>query len=276
MKKTLLIALIFSGILFAQDAPKSGWTNKLAVGLGVGQIAYSNWTKGGEDQLSWTFNLTGSSVYENSSLKWDNALKVSYGKNQTGDGINKTMQNDLLFNSLLSIKSGWALDYFAGVNVITQIAPGYSYDAPQAVQINGLFDPADVTESVGLVYSKGDYFKSQLGLGFHEVFAGTYYAKTDDPTTEEIEKSIFETGIESITTFRWDIAENVSWASYLRLFSAFDRLDTWDVRWDNTLVGKVNSWLNVNITWIVVYDVTESLKTQAKEALQLGISYNIL
>jgi hypothetical protein len=276
MKKVLIVLLLVSGMIFGQEQ-KSNWTNKLTAGLAFGQLSYSNWTKGGENQLSWTLNLNGSSVYETKNIKWENALKVSYGRTKTGDDIEKTMQNDLLFNSLFSVKSSWLLDYYAGLNLITQSAPGYDYsNTSDPVQTNSLFDPADITESFGLVYAKGNNFKSQLGLALHEVIASNYYAKTDDPATAEIEKSVFETGIESITTFRWEVVENVSWDTYLRLFSAFDRLDTWDVRWDNTLVGKVNSWLNVNLTWIVVYDVSESLKTQAKEGLQIGISYNLL
>ncbi len=278
MKKLVLfVAVIFAVNAFAQNAEeKFGWKNELVVGFGLGQISYSDWSKGGDSQLSWTFNLVGSSIYETAKTKWTNAVKIDYGRNKTGDDVDKVTQNDLLFNSLFAVKSGWALDYYAGLNLITQIAPGYDYDTPNNDQINTLFDPADLTESVGLIFSRGDNFKSQLGLGFHQVFANTYYAKTDDPATIDIEKSYYETGIESITTFNWAFAENLSWATYLRLFSAFDRLDTWDVRWDNTIVGKVNSWLNFNLSWIVVYDVKESLRTQVKEALQLGVSYRLL
>ena len=61
----------------------------------------------------------------------------------------------------------------------------------------------------------------------------------------------------------------------LRLFSGFDRLDTWDVAMDNTLTAKVNSWLNVNFTYLIVYKVSESIKTQTQQALQVGITYNM-
>ena len=279
MKKIIpfFLVLFFAATAFAQDKKsESPWKPDVAVSFGLGQIGYSNWAKGGENQLSWSFNFVGNLVYETPKVKWTNAMKIDYGRNQVGSGTNKVTQNDLLFNSMFSLKSDWALDYYAGVNLITQIAPGYNYEATPEVQVNSLFDPADVTESVGLIYAYKDVFKSQLGFGFHQVFAGSFYEKTDDPGTLEIEKSIYETGIESITTAKLDFAENLSWVTYLRLFSAFDRLDTWDVRWDNTLVGKINSWLNATFTWIVVYDVKETLKTQVKEGLQIGISYKLL
>jgi len=53
-------------------------------------------------------------------------------------------------------------------------------------------------------------------------------------------------------------------------------LDTWDVRWDNIVTANVNSWLQVNLTFLMVYDVSESFTTQTKEVLEIGISYRLL
>jgi hypothetical protein len=52
-------------------------------------------------------------------------------------------------------------------------------------------------------------------------------------------------------------------------------LSVWDVRWDNLITAKVNDYVSVNLNVLVIYDVNESLKTQIKEALQLGISYTL-
>jgi hypothetical protein len=61
----------------------------------------------------------------------------------------------------------------------------------------------------------------------------------------------------------------------LRLFGRFEEISVWDVRWDNLLVAKINDYFNVNFNLLLVYDVDQSLKTQIKEALQLGISYRL-
>ncbi len=279
MKKAILFfAMFFASALLAQNTVSnaSNWKNELSVGFGVSQIAYSNWTRGGESHLSWTANLGGKFVYETSKVNWTTGFKMVYGRNKTGDGINKVTQNDFLFNSTFALKSDWIFDYYGGVNLITQIAPGYDYDAENYPQINDLFDPADLTESFGLKFSRGDNFSTQLGLGFHQVFSNEFNTNADDPETPDVEKVLYETGIESITTYKLEFSENLAWNTYLRFFSAFDRLDTWDVRWDNTIKGKVNSWLSVTFSWVVIYNVKETLRTQVKEDLRLGFSYAIL
>ena len=63
--------------------------------------------------------------------------------------------------------------------------------------------------------------------------------------------------------------------TYLRLFGRFEDISVWDVRWDNIIVAKINDYFNVNINVLLIYDADETLRTQLKEALQLGISYTL-
>ncbi len=71
------------------------------------------------------------------------------------------------------------------------------------------------------------------------------------------------------------IADNMLLTSGLRLFTTFNHLDIWDVRWDNTIVAKVNSLIVVNFNFQVVYQKNQSLRTQLMEGLQLGATYTI-
>ena len=109
-------------------------------------------------------------------------------------------------------------------------------------------------------------------MAFQETFANKLFQFTDDPETmNEQEKFKFETGIESVTDLEWGFMENMMLTSKLRLFSAFDRLETWDVRFDNVISAKINKLIVVNLNILLVYEKRQSLKTQFKEALQLGI-----
>jgi hypothetical protein len=69
--------------------------------------------------------------------------------------------------------------------------------------------------------------------------------------------------------------ENMFLNSSLRLFSRFKSMDVWDVRWDNTLTAKVNNYVNVNFNFLLIHEISQTRKTQLKEALQLGLTYNI-
>jgi hypothetical protein len=143
------------------------------------------------------------------------------------------------------------------------------------VEIADFFDPGYVTQTLGFTYDRSKVIVTRLGIGFQEVFTKIYNQYTDDPATTEMEKFKFETGIESVTDLQLTLDDNLQYKSKLRLFSRFESMDVWDVRWDNTITAKINSWLNVNLTYLAVYEKDQSLTLQAKEALQVGVVYTI-
>ena len=69
--------------------------------------------------------------------------------------------------------------------------------------------------------------------------------------------------------------ENVLFGTKLRLFSRFNELDVWDVRWDNLITAQISKYFNVNFNVLLIYEKIQSPKTQIKEALQLGITYSL-
>ena len=115
-------------------------------------------------------------------------------------------------------------------------------------------------------------------MAIQETFSSEKYLKkyTDDPATTKIEKFKFETGLESVTEGNVEFAKNMLLNTKLRLFTRFNMLDVWDVRWDNTITAKVNDFVNVNLNVLIIYEKSQSLRTQIKEALQLGFTYTIL
>jgi hypothetical protein len=109
-----------------------------------------------------------------------------------------------------------------------------------------------------------------------QTFTKEFTSYSDDAETlNEIEKFKNETGIESVTEYRWDFFDNMSYYTYLRLFGTFDDLGVWDVRWDNIIAAKVNDYVSVTFNVLLLYDEDESVQRQLKEALQLGISYTL-
>ena len=67
----------------------------------------------------------------------------------------------------------------------------------------------------------------------------------------------------------------MKYSSFLRLFTRFNSLDVWDVRWDNIISAKVNDYINVNFAVTVIHEISQTRKTQLREALQLGFSYSL-
>ncbi len=276
MKKFLLL-FIFLSFIFAQDEPVTeGWKSSGVAGINLSQIALSNWSQGGQNSLA--FNITGNFSFSYISNPWklDNTLKIAFGKTKLGSENFKTTDNEIFQESVLSRDFGWFVNPYVGNSIRTVIANGYSYENNQSTKIAAFFDPGYITQSLGFTYDKLKGFKTRLGVALQETFTNKFRNYSDDPeTTPEIENFKFETGMESVTEGQVTLDDNLLFDTQLRLFTRFDALDVWDVRWDNILTAKVNSYINVNFNVLIIYEKSQSPKTQLKEALQLGITYTL-
>ena len=251
------------------------WTPKGVIGLNVSQVSFTNWTQGGDNSLSFTIFTHFNLDYIGDPWIWKNNLKLTYGRTKTGNQEIRTNDNEIFFESSVIRNVGWVVNPYADVTARTAITDGFKYD-DTPVQIVGFFDPLYLTEGIGVSYDKIENFSTRAGLGFKQTIANKFAMQySDDSNTPEIEKFKSETGIESVTEYKWAFLENMEFTTYLRLFGTFDDLSVWDVRWDNTVVAKINDYFNVNLNVLLIYDTDETLRTQLKQALQLGFSYTL-
>jgi hypothetical protein len=270
----------------AQDAkkegPVEGWDNTLVAGLDFSQISLHNRTQGGENTISWTFLVNGQFLYMQPDWKWNNTLKIAFGKTKIGENEFEKSQDELFWESMYSRNIGWKIDPYVANQLRTQFDDGYTMKPDEnGVDVrtlsSGLFDPLYMIQSAGFTYNQGEVFFTRLGVAFKEIFSSADYGFADDPETAgEIEDFRFQTGLESATGVKVLVMENVLYTSQLNLFSAFDQLDVWDVRWDNTLSAKVNDYLNVSLNVLLVHEIAQSRKTQVKQAFALGVRYSLL
>ena len=253
---------------------KHGWTPFGAIGLGLNQVALSNWSKGGENVLSITGSSDFNLIYFNKPWLFKNNLSFSLGSTKTGSGSFQTNNNAAFLENVLIRRVGWALDPYIANEVRTGILNGYDYSNDPVIQSSAFFDPGYITQSIGLIYDR-PMISSRLGLAFQETFASRFTQYTDDINTSESETFKFQTGIESVTSANLVVAENLLFNTRLRLFSAFNQLDVWDVGWDNTLVAVINEFMTASVDVLLVYEKSQSPYTQLKEGLQLGINYTV-
>ena len=153
---------------------------------------------------------------------------------------------------------------------------GFDYKAVPVAQVAAFFDPGYITQSLGFTYNKISFFSTRIGLALQETFTGKYRQYTDDPTTsDKVEAFKLDTGVECVTEGNIPVEDNLIVTSKLRLFSRFNSMDVWDVRWDNTVTAQVTKFINVNMNVLLIYEKSQSLKTQLKESLQLGFTFNL-
>jgi hypothetical protein len=271
------IILINTITAFSQnDTTTAGkWIPIGTLSLNLNQVALSNWSQGGDNSLAITFIGNFGMDYADNIWNFATKLKTMFGINKTGEDELKIIENEIYFDNVLTYKIGWFINPYISNLFRTSITTGYDYKKNPKLEIVSFFDPGYLTQSLGFSYNIFNTLKTRLGLAFQETFANKFTNFTDRPSTTEIENFKFETGIESVTDFEQSIDENLLYKSLFRLFGRFEEIHTWDVRWDNIITASISKYFNVNFTFLIVYEKQQSLKTQIKEALQLGITFNL-
>ncbi|MDT8323168.1 MAG: DUF3078 domain-containing protein [Bacteroidota bacterium] len=264
------------------DGPVDGWNNTLVTGLNLTQVTLHNWTQGGENTLAWTFLVNGKFLYHQPDWKWNNTLKIAYGKTKLGDDDFQKSEDELFWESVYSRNIGWKIDPYVANQLRTQFDDGYTVTEDEDGQevrtlSSGPFDPLYLIQSAGFTYTQGEAFFTRLGIAFKETFSSADFGFADDPDTDgEIEDFRFQTGVESATGVKVTVMENIIYTSQLNLFSAFNQMDVWDVRWDNTINAKVNDFVTASLNVMVVHEIAQTRRTQVKQAISLGLRYSLL
>ncbi len=279
----IIILLFITGQLFAKkeaqvDSTKYYvWIPTAIGGINISQISLSNWAQGGENSLAWTLMGNLGLTYINDNWTFHNNFKFAFGRTKLGGQNFRTNENELYFESVLSLHLGWAADPYLSNTINTAITKGYNFKKDPPQEIANFFDPGYITQSLGFTYDKLLGFKTRLGFAVQETFTNKYRQYSDDLTTKERQEAFkIETGIESVTAGEFHFDGNLIIKSSLRLFTRYEHLDVWDIRWDSALIAKINNYINVNFGVLVIYEKKQSLKTQLKEGLQLGFTYTFL
>jgi hypothetical protein len=280
MKKLFILFLVvFTISSYSQDIPdsllKKGWNMIGTVGLNLSQTSFTNWAQGGSNSLAFSAYTNLGAIYFNQPWKWKNRLNLVYGRTKIGDEGYRTTENDIYFESVGSRNVGWSVDPYFAVTFRSAITKGFDYSISPDTQLVDFFDPGYLTEALGFTFDKNKIVTTRLGIAIQQTFANRFTKYTDDPETPEVEKFKFETGVESVTELKYEFLPNMTYYSFLRLFTRFKALDVWDVRWDNIITAKINDYVNVNFSVTVLHDISQTRRTQLKEALQIGVTYSI-
>ncbi len=281
MKYAIFFIIVFSifNNIWAEEADSTlnKWDPQLKLELNLSQIAFKDWSKGGENSFSFTGIINWKMKYKSNNWSFENEFGAAAGRSRVEPDIIKTTANEMYNISVLRFDIDDSYQSpFISLLIRTPITPGYDYKETPAKVISGFFDPGYITQTLGVFYSKSNVFKTRIGLAFEESFANKFADRyTDDKETSSLEYFKFETGIESVTDLEVNLDEDIVYKSTLRLFSGFDRLSVWDVIWKNTVTAKFNSWFNVNFLFLLVHNTKESLRTQMQESIQIGLVYNI-
>lgn len=312
--RAVLIALLIIGftqktkaqVIITTTLPDSitYWERTNTVGLDITQIAFVNWSVGGNNSVSALAKGNFIRKYSNGNINWVNELIFKYGINsQEGQETRKT-DDQLQFNSTFGYRrdtiSNWY--YSAKFNFATQFSNGYAY--PNTTdEISGPFSPAYIFLGVGTEYIQKDlgytaYFsplteKTTLVLNQTLANKGSFGV---DPAVYDTEGNLIREGKNSRTEFgilitqqlKRQIFKNIMLDTRLALYTDYiNKFGNIDVDWQFQLDMTVNEYVKANIGAHIIYDddikstkevdglvVTGGPKMQLKQMLGLGLTYS--
>lgn len=290
MKRTVFLlltaSLFFVNEIYAQDSftipdTLSGWQTNWSVGLNGSQASYSNWSQGGTNNISATGTTTFRSLYKNKKFALGFLLDTRYGKTKIEDEGTRKIADRLYFlNRYLYTlnEEKPELKLFADLTFRTQFDEGFDYGAAEDggdVLISSFMAPAYFNESIGLAYVPSDHFSVDAGLGLKQT-----YVKDESLSTtyglDEGDQFRSEAGLTIGANVEKNILENVQYSSSIQTFTNFNKaVGSTDINFSNKIIGRINSYMNMNLSLDLVYDDDFSEELQVAQILSLGISYSI-
>ncbi len=272
MKRAVFLVLSITSMAAAQiPADTSYWKHSLMTSLTVTQISYTDWAQGGENALSWTGRLEGTSAYDQGPYLWSSSYKFAYGTTKLGTQSMRKTDDNIDLSSSLTYRVGTYINPYVSVALKTQFAKGYTYD-PTGVgtEISNFFDPAFLTQSAGLGYQPVPEVKVRLGAAVREIITNQFRRYADGEATK------VEGGMESVIEVDTRVVDNIAFHSKLNLFSAFKTFDQVIVHSDNTLAAQINKYLSTTLSVQIIQERPISPRTQIKQMIALMASYVLI
>ena len=308
--KLSCLFFIFSLSVFSQDTialqtrdSVSHWRNINKVGFDISQIAFVNWSAGGNSATSGLIKGDFSRVYTKGNQKWVNELIVRYGLNKQ-DGVELRKTDDLI---QLSSTFGYRKDsitnwyHSAKFNFNTQFSNGYAYPNTEKA-ISRLFAPAYIFLGVGaenaskskhrIFYISPFTFKTTFVLDQALANQGAFgvtkaVVDSNGLIITNGKKTRTELGFLFSSYYKTEIAKNVVWINKLVLYSDYiNKFGNIDIDYDFRLDLTVNQHVKVNIGAQIIYDddikakkqidgkqVTLGPKLQIRQMLGVGLVY---
>lgn len=283
----------------------SHWEKKNVLGFDLNEIAFVNWSAGGNSAISGLVKGTFTRKYENGNVKWLNELIVRYGVSKQ-DGVELRKTDDAFqFNSTFGYRRDTTSNWFhsAKFNFNTQFTSGYAYPNTD-LAISKPFSPAYTFLGVGAEYNNDKKnlqlyispltLKNTLVLDQRLADQGSFgvdKAVYDPITGEKIldgKNSRTELGFLFTSNYKTQLFNNINLENKLNLYTDYiNNFGNIDVDWQVQLDFIVNKYVRANINTHLIYDhdikakeeiggeqVIVGPKVQFKQMLGVGLIYS--
>lgn len=270
-------------------AAEDGWRSTLVAQLAGSQAAYANWQEGGIDALALSARADGTfdRVFGRVLLRQEGAFLFALLRQDTLD-LRKA--DDLIRYAVQAdLRNDGDFHPSARFTARSQLAAGFDYspdaaDYPslavvpgEALKVSAFAAPAQLTQSLGVVWAPGGGFTARTGLGLKETIVAI--ERLRPVFGNALDEAVrVQAGLDGELRLERELIENVLLKSRLTSFQAFNQVGDVapDVLFENTLALKVNDLLTVTLDAAQVYDRDISADWQRRQSLAVGVTVSLL
>ncbi len=258
--------------------PVSRWKNDVVTALNFSQVDFDNWSKGGQDNVAWLWNLTMLFEYDHARWNWRNTVKLVFGKNRTNGREFRKSSDEINLSTVITWKRKLFVNPYLSLTLETQFTRGYDYKKTPPVVISNFMDPGYVLLSMGTGVAPIDGWRVRFGFASKTTVTRQFaHLYADDPGTADVVETIrHEPGVEIVSELLRNVSQNIKVVSKLTVFSNLRTWEQVDVQWDTTFSSRIARFLSVNYNIYLWYDSDISRKRQLKQALMVGLTWDVL
>lgn len=259
------------------------WKTKATVGINANQASFSeNWKGGGTNSIAIGALLNHKAEYSKESYSYTSEVILQYGKVKNKDQLQKKTNDRIYWDNKAAVQLSKNWYFFASLSFESQFDKGFSYSKDAqgnevAKILSKFMSPGYLTESLGFEYKPSKTFSTRIGTGTARqtfVLDTTIY-KTNAknfgvPVGSKIKNDL---AFQVVTNFEKEVMKNTIIKGKYNMFIPYDNFGHIDHRLDVVATAKLNRFLNVSLTGVILYDRDMDLKVQTSQALALGVSF---
>ena len=247
------------------------------------QSTFSNWNTGGNNNIGVIGKINYNLSYKKDKHYLENILQLGYGfVAAKGQSTRKTEDYiNLMTNYGYELGRNYYLS--TGYQFLSQFTPGYNYgltpDPNYEDRVSKFMAPGYLNAGLGIAYNPNENFQvifRPLNGKFTFVndpklqVAGRYGLEEDGQSVRS------ELGAMLNILYRIKIIKDINLINQLNFFSNYlYHTERVDINYSGVLNMKFNKFISAIIGVDVVYDHDQRQKTQMKQTLGVGFTYNL-
>ncbi len=261
--------------------------NTTSMGLSFAQSSVSDWREGEKQNLEINASLNFARLETIGPLQLGITSKFNIGVQQQTTEDSEFIiptDNEVFAEGVLQVPVKWKVDPYFSASVRTQITESFRISGSPLfgqtlLRTAKLWDPVTSQQGIGFTYyDRGStgYFSTRIGVSLRQIRADVYTRLTDDfKTRDVVENYRADSGIEFVNDADIRIDSAITYKARLSLFGTFDDLEKWTVRWENEFRARVWRFIGVTLRINVYFDEQQSIDTQYRQSLTLGLLHSL-